>query len=169
MADREEADPGCSCCPAVTMCGRAFFRDRSDALAARPEFGVGLQPAFGLVEAVGLFFGLREALKMIFEEGLEAKWTGVSRRAGAVREALAAMGLRLVSRAPSDAVTGAFYPEGVGDEVRHACRTEHAVALARERQCRMVQLTSNKQRPDALKFYERIGFQPSHVGFKLYL
>ena len=46
---------------------------------------------------------------------------------------------------------------------------EHAVALAKERQCRMVQLTSNKQRPDALKFYERIGFQPSHVGFKLYL
>ena len=46
---------------------------------------------------------------------------------------------------------------------------EHAIALARERQCRMVQLTSNKQRPDALKFYERIGFQPSHVGFKLYL
>ncbi len=46
---------------------------------------------------------------------------------------------------------------------------EHAIALARERQCRMVQLTSNKQRPDALKFYERIGFQPTHVGFKLYL
>lgn len=46
---------------------------------------------------------------------------------------------------------------------------EHAIGLARERNCRMVQLTSNTQRPDALKFYEQIGFQPSHVGFKLYL
>ena len=33
----------------------------------------------------------------------------------------------------------------------------------------MVQLTSNTQRPEALKFYEQLGFQPSHVGFKLYL
>ena len=46
---------------------------------------------------------------------------------------------------------------------------EHAIGLAKERKCRMVQLTSNTQRPDALKFYERIGFQPTHVGFKLYL
>ena len=46
---------------------------------------------------------------------------------------------------------------------------EHAIELAKERNCRMVQLTSNQQRPEAIKFYERIGFQPTHIGFKLYL
>lgn len=46
---------------------------------------------------------------------------------------------------------------------------EHAIDLARERGCRLVQLTSNKERADAIRFYEQLGFQPSHVGFKLYL
>lgn len=45
----------------------------------------------------------------------------------------------------------------------------HAIERARAAGCRMVQLTSNKQRADALRFYERLGFQASHVGFKLYL
>jgi len=46
---------------------------------------------------------------------------------------------------------------------------EHAIDLARERGCRIVQLTSNKERADAIRFYEQLGFQSSHVGFKLYL
>jgi len=46
---------------------------------------------------------------------------------------------------------------------------EHAVAQARERGCRLVQLTTDKQRPRALEFYERLGFVPSHVGMKLHL
>lgn len=35
--------------------------------------------------------------------------------------------------------------------------------------CYRVQLTSNVRRPDAHRFYERLGFVPSHVGFKLLL
>ncbi len=46
---------------------------------------------------------------------------------------------------------------------------EYVIDLARERGCRLVQLTSNKDRDDAIRFYEQVGFQPSHVGFKLYL
>jgi len=46
---------------------------------------------------------------------------------------------------------------------------EYVIDLARERGCRLVQLTSNKDRDDAIRFYEQLGFQPSHVGFKLYL
>ncbi len=46
---------------------------------------------------------------------------------------------------------------------------EYAIGLAKERGCRMVQLTSNKERPEAIKFYEQLGFLPTHVGFKLYL
>ena len=45
----------------------------------------------------------------------------------------------------------------------------HVIRMARERGCKIVQLTSNKQRAGAIKFYEQIGFQPTHVGFKLYL
>ncbi|MFF3857655.1 GNAT family N-acetyltransferase [Streptomyces sp. NPDC002209] len=44
-----------------------------------------------------------------------------------------------------------------------------AVARARERGCGLVQLTSNKRRADAHRFYERLGFARSHEGFKLRL
>jgi GNAT superfamily N-acetyltransferase len=41
------------------------------------------------------------------------------------------------------------------------------VAQARARGCRLVQLTSNAARPDAHRFYERLGFHHTHAGFKL--
>ncbi len=44
-----------------------------------------------------------------------------------------------------------------------------AVERCRQRGCAMVQLTSNKKRLDAHRFYERLGFTKSHEGFKLYL
>ena len=44
-----------------------------------------------------------------------------------------------------------------------------AIERAKEKGCPMVQLTSNKQRAGALKFYERLGFKASHEGFKLNL
>lgn len=44
-----------------------------------------------------------------------------------------------------------------------------AVELARAADCYRVQLTSNLARPDAHRFYRRLGFEASHVGFKLLL
>lgn len=44
-----------------------------------------------------------------------------------------------------------------------------AINEARERGCRLVQLTSNASRADARRFYERLGFEASHVGLKLLL
>jgi GNAT superfamily N-acetyltransferase len=40
---------------------------------------------------------------------------------------------------------------------------------ARERGCAIVQLTSNKERLDAHRFYGRLGFKATHEGFKLRL
>ena len=46
---------------------------------------------------------------------------------------------------------------------------EWAIARARERGCHMVQLTTDKARPDAKRFYESLGFVASHEGLKLHL
>ena len=35
--------------------------------------------------------------------------------------------------------------------------------------CALMQLTTDKQRPDAHRFYDRLGFEPSHIGYKLRL
>jgi GNAT superfamily N-acetyltransferase len=32
--------------------------------------------------------------------------------------------------------------------------------------CKLIQLTSNKARDDAQRFYQRAGYTPSHIGFK---
>jgi GNAT superfamily N-acetyltransferase len=45
----------------------------------------------------------------------------------------------------------------------------YAVERAKERGCHLVQLTTNAQRTDAHRFYRRLGFEPTHVGFKLHL
>jgi len=44
---------------------------------------------------------------------------------------------------------------------------EWAVRAARERGCGLVQLTSDKRRGDAVRFYESMGFTASHEGLKL--
>lgn len=41
-----------------------------------------------------------------------------------------------------------------------------AIAQCRDRGCRMVQLTSNKSRTEAHRFYGALGFQATHDGFK---
>ncbi|MEU2248280.1 GNAT family N-acetyltransferase [Streptomyces sp. NPDC019224] len=44
-----------------------------------------------------------------------------------------------------------------------------AVDESRRQGCQLVQLTSDLSRTDARRFYERLGFVASHVGFKLAL
>ena len=44
-----------------------------------------------------------------------------------------------------------------------------AIDEARCRGCAVVQLTTDKTRADAHRFYERLGFTASHEGYKLQL
>lgn len=46
---------------------------------------------------------------------------------------------------------------------------EWAIDESRRQGCQLVQLTSDASRTDAHRFYERLGFTASHVGFKLQL
>ncbi|MBR1204649.1 MULTISPECIES: GNAT family N-acetyltransferase [unclassified Bradyrhizobium] len=46
---------------------------------------------------------------------------------------------------------------------------EWAIDQCKARACDLVQLTTDKARPDAHRFYERLGFVGSHVGYKLML
>jgi GNAT superfamily N-acetyltransferase len=45
----------------------------------------------------------------------------------------------------------------------------YAVQRARDRGCRLVQLTTDKRRTEAHRFYESLGFVASHEGMKLAL
>lgn len=42
-----------------------------------------------------------------------------------------------------------------------------AIEQCRARDCALVQLTTDRSRPDALRFYESLGFEASHDGLKL--
>jgi len=44
-----------------------------------------------------------------------------------------------------------------------------AIDRAKARGCHLVQLTTDKKREDAHRFYERLGFQATHEGMKLKL
>ncbi len=46
---------------------------------------------------------------------------------------------------------------------------EWAIERAKGRKAHLLQLTTDKQRPDAIRFYERLGFQASHEGMKIAL
>lgn len=45
---------------------------------------------------------------------------------------------------------------------------EWAIARAKERGAHLLQLTTDKKRPKAIKFYEDIGFKPTHEGMKMH-
>lgn len=45
----------------------------------------------------------------------------------------------------------------------------HAIERCRARGCGTVQLTTDKRRTDAHRFYDRLGFAQSHFGYKLAL
>ena len=53
--------------------------------------------------------------------------------------------------------------EGLGETL-----FKWAIERAKDRNAHLIQLTTDKKRPEALKFYERLGFTASHEGMKLH-
>ncbi|MBL6448367.1 GNAT family N-acetyltransferase [Fulvivirga sp. 29W222] len=45
---------------------------------------------------------------------------------------------------------------------------EYAIGRARKRGAHLLQLTTDKQRPEAIEFYEALGFVDSHEGMKMH-
>ena len=94
--------------------------------------------------------------------------------AGGAAEVLATMQLTFL---PGLARRGALRAHIEAVRVRHDYRSrgvgaaliDWAVQEARRRGCSLVQLTTDKSRADAHRFYERLGFVASHEGLKLSL
>ncbi|TQV88163.1 GNAT family N-acetyltransferase [Aliikangiella coralliicola] len=57
-----------------------------------------------------------------------------------------------------------FRGQGLGTKL-----FEWAINRAKIKGCNIIQLTSDKQRPDAIRFYEELGFVASHEGLKMKL
>ena len=57
-----------------------------------------------------------------------------------------------------------YRSKGIGQQL-----FEWAIQRAKQKGAHVVQLTTDKKRPDALKFYEKLGFTASHEGMKLHL
>lgn len=60
-------------------------------------------------------------------------------------------------------VAAEFRNQGIGQAMM-----KWAIARARQQDCHRIQLTSNKVRKDAHRFYERLGFRSTHEGMKLF-
>ncbi|MEL6132390.1 MAG: GNAT family N-acetyltransferase [Bacteroidota bacterium] len=54
--------------------------------------------------------------------------------------------------------------QGVGEQL-----FRWAIAEAQAQGVHVVQLTTDKKRPDALRFYEKLGFKATHEGMKLHM
>lgn len=58
-------------------------------------------------------------------------------------------------------VSASHRGRGIGEAMMQDAETR-----ARAAGCRLLQFTTNKSRGDAHRFYDRMGFTPSHIGYK---
>ena len=61
-------------------------------------------------------------------------------------------------------VLGSRRNERIGDAM-----FKWAADYSREHGCDLMQLTTDKARPDAHRFYDRLGFEATHIGYKMRL
>lgn len=73
------------------------------------------------------------------------------------------LSLRAARRAQIESVrvAGDVRGRGIGEAMIRDAETR-----ARSAGCRLLQLTMNRSRTGSAQFYERVGFTPSHIGYK---
>ncbi len=76
---------------------------------------------------------------------------------------ISGLSLRAARRAQIESVRVAG--DARGQKIGEAMISD-AEMRARAAGCRLMQLTMNKTRTDSARFYERLGFTPSHIGYK---
>ena len=124
--------PGLS---AITFSERAR---RASQTATCPKFYLDLQKyRAALSEGRGpstlpvtLISGLRAALDLIHEEGMDQVWSRHDRQARAVREAIWAIGLECFAKSPSNALTAVELPESVdGVELMNRLKQSYGAVI----------------------------------------
>ncbi len=79
---------------------------------------------------------------------------------------ISGLSLSAARRAQVESVRVASHLRGQGVGAQMFAEVE---ARARAAGCRLIQLTMNQTRADARRFYQNLGFEASHTGFKRYL
>ena len=99
-----------------------FKKERANAQKNQSQF----------TPAISLVVGLREALKMIKEEGLDDVFKRHKKLAQATREAAKALGLDLLApKSPSDALTAIKVPDGIdGKKLKAAFEDRYGLIIA---------------------------------------
>ena len=80
--------------------------------------------------AVTLIRGMKLAVDMINETGIDTVTARTALLAKSVRAAAGAMGMEVFSKQPSDSVTGLLYPAGVDDSFRKALQERYGASVA---------------------------------------
>jgi aspartate aminotransferase-like enzyme len=102
-----------------------YYFDFGRALKTAPQGQTPWTPAISLV------LGLEAACRRLLDEGMERVWHRHQALADAVRSGVRALGLHLVARHPSNAVTAVHVPQSVGaDAVRETMWKLYGIKLA---------------------------------------
>ena len=81
--------------------------------------------------AVSLIIGLDVALEMIRQEGIEHVWSRHLRLATAVRAGCKAVGLQLLAKSPSNALTAVWVPSGMdGKKLSQTLKNDYGITVA---------------------------------------
>ncbi len=106
--------------------------------------------------AVQIMLALKEAMTMVLEEGLDARWERHRKLAEAVRNGLAALDLGFVAEEGyrANTVTGILVPKGKAPEIQSTLKHEYNVEVARG---------FGEQRDDALRVGHFANVDKMHV------
>ncbi|MFP4105809.1 MAG: pyridoxal-phosphate-dependent aminotransferase family protein [Phycisphaerae bacterium] len=79
---------------------------------------------------VSLIRGLKVAVDMLNDIGIETVWKRTAILAKALREAAPALKMKVFSQQPSDSVTGLLFPEGLDDSFRSELKSKYGLSIA---------------------------------------